>query len=72
MFKRKKDELTKRELEVLNEMSKGKSNKEIAKDLGIALDTVVNHTRGIFATYEVNNRTAAVVAGIRRGEVANF
>ena len=58
------DALTKREYDVLMELSKGKTNHEIAKDLFISEHTVKKHIGNIFSKLNLSNRTeAAVYAG---------
>jgi two-component system nitrate/nitrite response regulator NarL len=52
--------LTARELEVLELIERGLSNKEIARALSIELPTVKNHVHNIFAKLNVNRRTEAV------------
>ena len=52
--------LTERQLDVLNLMSKGKSNKEIADELGLTLGTIKMHSSRIFRALNVQNRTEAV------------
>lgn len=59
--------LTIREREVLEQIAKGKENKEIAQQLRITKETVQVHVRNIFAKLEVSNRTEAAVKGICRG-----
>ncbi len=54
--------LTPRQREVLALMAEGKSNKEIAKELGLAAGTVKIHVSSIFKALNVNNRTLAVIA----------
>lgn len=53
--------LTKRELEVLDELALALSNPEIAERLVISLNTVKSHTKSIYAKLEVHNRTEAVL-----------
>ena len=53
--------LTERQLEVLDLMAFGKSNKEIANDLGLTTGTVKMHSSRIFKTLNVQNRTEAVM-----------
>lgn len=60
-FKVGYDMLTERQLEVLDLMAFGKSNKEIANDLGLTTGTVKMHSSRIFKTLNVQNRTEAVM-----------
>ncbi|MGA7192509.1 MAG: response regulator transcription factor [Anaerolineales bacterium] len=62
--------LTDRETEVLNLLSKGLANKQIAVSLGISEHTVKFHVSSIYAKLNVTNRTEAVRAGLRSGWVA--
>lgn len=55
------DSLTDREEEVLNLISKGKTNQEIADDLVIALGTAKNHVHSIFQKLNVENRREAAL-----------
>jgi DNA-binding NarL/FixJ family response regulator len=59
--------LTAREIEVLQLVSLGLRNKEIGAVLGVAEDTARVHVKNILAKLHVNDRTAAVNVGIRRG-----
>ena len=59
--------LTAREHEVLSLLVVGNSNKEIARDLGIAETTVRTHTVSIFRTLNVNNRTQAGHMAVKFG-----
>jgi LuxR family maltose regulon positive regulatory protein len=52
--------LTERELEVLQLVAEGLSNKEIAQRLSISLRTVKWHTSNIYGKLGVKNRTQAV------------
>jgi LuxR family maltose regulon positive regulatory protein len=52
--------LSPRELEVLNMIAKGLSNREISEQLFLALDTVKGHNRNIYGKLGVKNRTQAV------------
>ena len=52
--------LTPRQIEVLDLISKGKSNKGIARVLGITDTTVATHVNTIFKLLKVNNRIEAV------------
>ncbi|QHW32308.1 AAA family ATPase [Paenibacillus rhizovicinus] len=59
------DPLTKRELEVLQFMSLGMTNQEIAQQLHIAVGTVKLHTNRIFSKMNVNRRAKAVLEAKR-------
>jgi DNA-binding NarL/FixJ family response regulator len=61
------EQLTPREVRVLNELSKGLANKEIASVLSITENTVKDHLKSILAKLRVNDRTEAVTAAIQRG-----
>jgi len=52
--------LTERELEVLRLMAAGLSNREIARELSVALSTAKAHARQIFDKLDVHSRTQAV------------
>jgi DNA-binding NarL/FixJ family response regulator len=62
-------ELSPRELEVLQAMADGCSNREIAAALHIKEATVKSHVSVILMRLEVTDRTQAVVAALRRGIV---
>ena len=49
-----------RELEVLDELAKGKANKVIARDLRISPNTVKTHVARLFEKLEAENRTQAI------------
>jgi DNA-binding NarL/FixJ family response regulator len=59
--------LSNREIEILDYIAKGNSNKEIAKSLGISDQTVKNHITSILKKLSVNDRTAAVVHALKKG-----
>jgi len=67
--RRRRPELTLREMEVLQLLVKGRSNKEIASGLSIAEDTVKSHLKTLFTKLGVQDRTAAAVSAIRYGIV---
>jgi DNA-binding NarL/FixJ family response regulator len=58
--------LSNREVEILEYIARGNSNKEIAKLLGISDQTVKNHITSILRKLNVSDRTAAVVYTIQR------
>ncbi|WP_175988111.1 response regulator transcription factor [Bacillus sp. Marseille-Q1617] len=57
--------LTKREKDVLVELTKGKSNKEIASSLFITEKTVKTHISNIFSKLEVSDRTQAALYAVK-------
>lgn len=64
-----KEPLSDRELEVLNLIAEGHSNKLIAQSLSISEHTVKTHIASIFEKLGVSSRTEAVSQAIRRGLV---
>jgi DNA-binding NarL/FixJ family response regulator len=61
------DGLTIRELEVLQLIGRGRSNREIAADLFISEHTAANHVRSILMKTQSTNRTAAARYAMRHG-----
>jgi DNA-binding NarL/FixJ family response regulator len=61
------DQLSPRELEVLQLVSTGKRNKEIAAELHVAEDTVKMHVRNLLSKLGASDRTEAVTIALRRG-----
>jgi len=61
------DKLSEREIEVLQLVAEGASNKEIAKNLHISQATVKSHLINIFNKLGVSDRTAAVTNALQRG-----
>lgn len=62
-------DLSSRELEVLNLLVAGKSNKDIAHLLRITEATVKSHVSAILMRLDVDDRTQAVVTALQRGLV---
>ena len=62
-------DLSQRELEVLQLLTKGRSNKEIGSSLFISEDTVKAHLKTLFAKLRVQDRTEAAISAIRHGIV---
>ena len=60
------EQLTERELEVLQQLVKGSRNKEIANQLFITERTVKFHTSIIFQKLGVTNRSEAISAALQR------
>jgi DNA-binding NarL/FixJ family response regulator len=61
------EELTPREVQVLQSLAKGLANKEIAEALRITEYTAKDHLKSILAKLRVADRTEAVTAAIQRG-----
>ncbi len=61
------EELTPREVEVLDHLAKGLANKQIAEALHITEYTVKDHLKNILAKLRVGDRTEAVTVALRRG-----
>jgi DNA-binding NarL/FixJ family response regulator len=55
------DDLTSREAEVLAGIAAGRSNPEIARELGLSLKTVQNHVARVLAKLQVRDRTQAAL-----------
>jgi two-component system NarL family response regulator len=62
-------DLTGRELEVLEQIVRGKSNKEIAQALGISEATIKSHINNILSKLGVADRTQAATTALQRGIV---
>ena len=60
-------QLTAREVEVLELIAQGLSNKEVGKSLGITEETTKVHVRNIMEKLDVDDRTEAVTRALRRG-----
>ncbi len=65
------DELTPREIEVLEQVVQGASNKEIAVALSISENTVKIHLRNILEKLHLQNRIQAAVYAVREGLVGD-
>ncbi len=62
-------DLTARELEVLEQIVRGKSNKAIAAALGISEATVKSHMNSILSKLDAEDRTQAATKALQRGIV---
>jgi DNA-binding NarL/FixJ family response regulator len=60
-------DLSRREIEVLRLVARGRTNAEIGRELLISEATVKTHLLRTFGTLEVSDRTAAVTAALERG-----
>ena len=61
------EQLSSREIEVLELVSRGNSNKAIARQLHISTATVKTHLIHIYGKLGVSDRTAAVTAALEKG-----
>ena len=64
------EDLTARERDVLRLVALGRSNKEIADELGIGDETVKTHVANVLGKLMAENRAQAVVQALKRGLVA--
>ena len=64
------DDLTPRETEVLRHLALGRSNKDIARTLGISDETVKTHVGHLLSKLQVGNRAQAIVQALKRGLVS--
>jgi DNA-binding CsgD family transcriptional regulator len=65
-----KSGISKREWEVLELMSKGLSNREIADRLFVSLNTIKTHSSNLFEKLDVKRRTQAIEKGKKLGLLA--
>ncbi len=65
--RRQRADLSQREMEVLQLLTKGRSNKEIAAALFISEDTVKAHLKTLFSKLDVQDRTEAAISAIQHG-----
>jgi DNA-binding NarL/FixJ family response regulator len=59
--------LTARELDVLQYVARGHSNREIARELGLSINTVECHAKNIYRKLSVRSRAGAVYSARARG-----
>jgi DNA-binding NarL/FixJ family response regulator len=59
--------LTNRQIDVLRELLEGNSNKQICRNLNLAMGTVKAHVAAVLAALAVNTRTEAIAAADRLG-----
>lgn len=53
--------LTNRERDILLLLRLGKTNKEVAEELGVSVNTVKTHMKNLFTKLKVSNRTQATI-----------
>ena len=63
------EELSDREFQVLELLAQGMSNRQLAAELFISEKTVKNHVSNILRKLSVNDRTQAVILGLKKGLV---
>jgi len=61
------DELTGREIEVLEEVARGNANKIVAQHLKVSEETIKAHMKNILSKLGANDRTHAVTIALKRG-----
>jgi two-component system, NarL family, response regulator LiaR len=64
------EQLTDGEMQVLELVSQGEENQQIADRLHLSVQTVANRLRSIYKKMGVDNRTSAVLLALRRGWVS--
>jgi two-component system, NarL family, response regulator LiaR len=62
--------LTERETEVLRLLARGKANKQIARDLFVALSTVKTHVNNLYRKLDISSRTQAALYAARIGLIS--
>lgn len=63
------DALTDREKQVLKLLAEGKSNKDVANELGISVKTAMSHREHIMEKLDLHNRTDLVKFALRQGVI---
>ena len=63
-------EVSPREKQILSYLAQGYANKRIAIELGISQQTVKNHVTSVLRRLDANDRTEAVVIGIKKGLIS--
>lgn len=59
--------LTTRQIDVLRQLLEGKSNKQICRDMNLAMGTVKGHVAAILVALKVNSRAEAIAAAMKMG-----
>lgn len=63
--------VTERQKQVLNLLALGKSNKQIAQQLGVSESTIKRHVYNMYKIMSVNNRVEAIDYARQRGLILN-
>ena len=66
------EQLSDREVEILRLLAGGSSNKDIARELVISVNTVKVHLKNIYAKLEVTSRTEATLAAVEEYAVSGI
>jgi signal transduction histidine kinase/DNA-binding CsgD family transcriptional regulator len=64
------EELSEREKDVLRQLAHGRTNREIAQELGVSEETVKTHVGNILSKLQLSHRTQAVIYALKRGLVS--
>ena len=64
------DQLSAKEVAILELVAEGKANKTIAWELKLSEETIKAHLKNIYSKLSVNDRTQAVTTALRRGIIA--
>jgi NarL family two-component system response regulator LiaR len=67
---RVRDDLTEREMEVLRLLAHGRTNREIAEELVVGVETVKTHVGNILAKLHLAHRTQAVIHALKQGLIS--
>ena len=65
-----REDLTEREMEVLHLLAHGRTNREIAEELVVGLETIKTHVGNILAKLHLAHRTQAVIHALKQGLIS--
>ena len=60
-------DLTRRELQLLNHLARGQSNKAIAEELHLSVNTIRNYMQSVLAKLGAHSKLEAVSTAVREG-----
>ena len=63
--------LTDREEKVLQHLARGYTYGELAKELGVTINTIQTHIRGLYSKLEVHSKSAAIFEAKQLGLLAH-